>query len=195
MARHDRPFILGLGGTARDGSSSEVALHYALAAAERLGARTQLFGGAFLSSLPLYAPGAQLRTASERAFVDGVRAADGLIISTPSYHGSLSGVVKNAIDLIEETSRDSRVYLDGCPVGLIVTAYGWQAAGITLTAMRSIVHALRGWPTPIGVALNVLEQTFDADGAPRDQKVADTLATMAGQIVSFTQARTLEPAS
>src|SRR3546814_8041656 len=79
--------------------------------------------------------------------VAAVRDADGLILASPGYHGSISGLVKNAIDYLEETARDRRVYLHGLPVGLIATAFGWQATGGTLLAMRSIVHALRGWPT------------------------------------------------
>src|SRR3546814_6783254 len=74
--------------------------------------------------------------------VAAVRDADGLILASPGYHGSISGLVKNAIDYLEETARDRRVYLHGLPVGLIATAFGWQATGGTLLAMRSIVHAL-----------------------------------------------------
>ena len=59
--------------------------------------------------------------------------------------------MKNAIDLLEDLRGDSRVYLDGRAVGCIVTAAGWQGCNTTLGAMRGIVHALRGWPTPLGV--------------------------------------------
>jgi FMN reductase len=31
---------------------------------------------------------------------------------------------------------------------------GWQATTTTLMTMRSTVHALRGWPTPLGVTIN-----------------------------------------
>ncbi len=58
--------------------------------------------------------------------------------------------MKNAIDLLEDLRGDSRVYLDGRAVGCIVTAAGWQGCNTTLGAMRGIVHALRGWPTPLG---------------------------------------------
>ena len=105
-----------------------------------------MFGGADMARLPLYDPRATSRTADERAFVDAVRAASAVIIASPGYHGSISGVVKNALDLLEETAKDGRAYLADVPVGLIATAYGWQATGSTIAALRSIVHALRGWP-------------------------------------------------
>lgn len=185
MATGFQPFIVGIGGTARPGSSTERAVQASLDAAAQLGAKTQLFGGAFLAKLPLYSPEDPVRTDEEKEFVEAVRAADGLIIGSPGYHGGISGVVKNAIDLLEETARDERVYLDGRAVGLIVSAYGWQATGTTLTSMRSIVHALRGWPTPLGVTLNATGGLFDDEGQPKEASVAGSLAALAAQVVQF----------
>ena len=73
--------------------------------------------------LPHYRPGAEHGEPCGD-YIEAIRSADGVIIASPGYHGSVSGLVKNAIDYIEETARDERVYLDGLPVGLIVTAYG-----------------------------------------------------------------------
>jgi FMN reductase len=154
-------------------------------AAQRRGARTKLFDGAFLHRLPLYQPGDIPRTAEERELLDAFRQADGLIIATPAYHGGVSGVVKNAIDLIEETARDERVYLSGRAVGLIVTAYGWQATGATLSSLRSIVHSLRGWPSPLGAGLNATGGLFDTEGRPKDERIGATLAAIAGEVVQF----------
>ena len=148
------PFIVGIGGAHNATSSTEQALIVALNAAEKAGARTQLFGGDVLTRLPHYLTPGTAESADGKQLVAAIRAADGVIIASPGYHGSISGLVKNAIDYLEETSKDARVYLDGVPVGLIATAYGWQATGTTLATLRSIVHALRGWPTPLGAAIN-----------------------------------------
>src|SRR6185369_5130663 len=48
------PFIVGIGGAANAGSSTERALILALASAEKAGARTQMFGGEALAKLPHY---------------------------------------------------------------------------------------------------------------------------------------------
>jgi len=113
-----------------------------------------------------------------------------VIIASPGYHGTISGLVKNAIDYIEETSRDERVYLDGVSVGLIATAYGWQATGSTLAALRSIVQALRGWPTPLGAGINSSGGLFK-DGVCQDDAVAGQLAIVGKQVVEFAKQRTL----
>ena len=140
--------IVGIGGSTRSGSTSERALCFALKAAEAAGARTVMFGGAFLGRLPIYAPEMAERSTEQREFIEAVRAADGIIVSTPGYHGGVSGMVKNALDLLEDLREDKRAYLESRAVGCIVTAFGWQTCGTTLSALRSIVHALRGWPTP-----------------------------------------------
>lgn len=180
-----RPFVVGLGGTTVSPSSTERALEIALRAAEARGAEVRMFGGAFLSRLPLYVPKAHERTPEESEFVAAVRAADGLLIASPGYHGSLSGLVKNALDLLEETAADDRVYLSGVPVGLIATAYGWQATGGTIAALRAIIHALRGWPTPLAAAVNSAVSRFADDGACADPAVMAQLALVGEQVVDF----------
>ena len=184
------PLIIGIGGTTRAGSTSERVLVKALDAAERAGARTELFGGQFLARLPIYDPATAADSAELAELLDGVRRADGVLISTPGYHGSISGLIKNALDSLEGLRTDPRPYFEGRAVGCLVTADGWQAGGTTLSAMRTTVHALRGWPTPLGVAFNPsAAPLFDAAGdltGPRDQGQIDMVA---GQVVAFARMR------
>lgn len=180
------PFVVGLGGTLRPDSSSESALRAALAAAESQGARTRLFGADELAALPMYDP-TRPATSVSRRLITALREADGVIISSPGYHGSVSGLVKNALDHIEELREDERPYLSGRSVGCVTTAYGWQAAVTTLQALRTIVHALRGWPTPLGVAINVVDSPFGTDHSPHE-RVRTPLRIMAGQVCGLVTA-------
>ena len=181
---NDLPLVVGLGGTRRHGSSSERALAASLRSAEATGARTIHFSAIDLD-LPMYAPDL-LDDDGERGhrFVEAVRECDGLIISSPGYHGGMSGLIKNAIDYIEELRDDERVYLDGRAVGLIVSAYGWQATTTTLMGLRAVVHSLRGWPTPLGVAINSSQPVFDGDTVV-DPAVARNLEIVGRQVVEF----------
>jgi FMN reductase len=176
---------VGIGGTIRAGSTTETALVCSLRAAEAAGAETRLFGGEFLATLPIFDPRPSEVTPAQSQLVEAVRAADGVIVASPGYHGSISGVVKNALDTLEITAKDPSPYFHGKAVGVIVTAYGWQATGSTLAAMRAIVHAMRGWPTPFGAALNSTTGLFDEAGACRDPKDAWALATVAEQVLEF----------
>lgn len=183
-----RPFIVGIGGTTRNGSSSERALRAALAEARTLGADTAIFAGEELQ-VPMYSPGLPERTANAARLVDLFRRADGFILASPAYHGSLSGLLKNVLDYTEDLRSDRRIYWDGCPVGCICCAGGWQAAAQTLTALRTIVHALRGWPTPLGAVINTSLPVFDDKGRIADGAVARQLRTVAEQVVEFAVAR------
>lgn len=186
---HDpRPFVVGLGGTLSDSSSSERALRYALAAAAGQGARTQLFTARALD-LPMYTVDRSERTPTAMALVDALAQADGVIIATPGYHGGISGLVKNALDYIEDLRDDARPYLDGRAVGCIVCAYGWQATTTTLVSLRSTVHALRGWPTPLGVAINSADTKFNDTGLAAGDRCAEQLITLSSQVLDFVGAR------
>jgi FMN reductase len=178
--------VVGIGGTIGGRSSTECALRIAIAAAAREGLRTRVFGGAELARLPLYDPKATKRTAEEQDFVEAVRNASALIVASPGYHGNVSGAVKNALDLLEETANDPhRTYLADMPVGLISTAYGWQATGSTIAALRSIVHSLRGWPTPYAAAINSQITRFDDTGGANDPEVVEQLAMVGRQVARF----------
>lgn len=179
------PFVVGMGGTTRESSSTDRALRVSLRAAEDAGARTQLFSGPFLARLPHFAPDHPARSEEQREFVETVRQADGVILASPGYHGGVSGLVKNALDLLEDLRGDARSYLDGRAVGCIAAAAGWQASVTTLESLRAIVHALRGWPTPLGAAINSTEANFDAAGACTNPKTLDALLTVGRQVVDF----------
>lgn len=180
-----KPLVVGIGGSPRSGSTGELALLMALRSAEDAGATTQVFNGPFLASLPIYAPEYSERTKEQLQLVEAVRSADGLILASPGYHGGISGSIKNALDLLEDLHNDRRCYLDGRAVGCIITAGGWQTVGIALMALRSIVHALRGWPTPLGAGINTSENIFDPKGRCTDQSAAMQLNTVGRQVVEF----------
>jgi FMN reductase len=180
----ERPYVLGIGGTVRPDSSSQRALSAALRAAAEFGAETRMLSIAELD-LPMYSPESEERTEAARLLVAEVGRADGLIVSSPGYHGGISGPVKNALDYLEDLRDAPRPYLEGIPVGCIACAHGWQATVTTLTAMRAIVHALRGWPTPLGVAVNSMETRFDEQGDASDPALVGRMETLARQVVEF----------
>src|SRR5579863_1143292 len=185
-----RPRIVGIGGTTRPGSSSEKALRYALALASAQGADVELFDGASIH-LPMYAPESAIRSEGAERMIGALRSSHGVILSTPCYHGSVSGLVKNALDYTEDMCRDAEPYLDGRAVGLIVCGHGWQSTGVVLSAFRSIVHALRGWPTPMGVAINTLVDHFDETGAGIADQSTRQMSIMVGQVIEFARLRLL----
>lgn len=178
------PLVVGVGGTLRSNSSTERALRHCLEAVERQGGRTKLYCGEDIE-LPMYNPHDPARTDKAVELIAALREADAVVVASPGYHGGVSGLVKNALDYIEDMRDDSRVYLDNKPWGCISCAYGWQAAVGTLDQLRAIGHALRAWPTPLGVAINSADQIWDETGGLADAAVRAQLDLLASQVLTF----------
>lgn len=145
----------------------------------------RLFSGAELETLPLYAPERPGRTEGALTLIAELRRADAVVLASSSYHGAVAGLVKNAIDYVQDMADDARPYLSDRPVGCIATGAGWQGAVATLGQLRTIVHALRGWPTPLGVAINTVDHPFAPDGELLDAKVAVQLGLLADDLSRF----------
>lgn len=180
--------IVAIGGSTRPGSTTEMALRCAGAAAAAQGAEVTYVVGRDLL-LPIYDVQTSERAKGAIALVEAVRSADGLLIASPGYHGGISGMVKNALDYVEDLAGADPPYLDGRAVGCISVAHGWQATVGTLSQIRQTVHALRGWPTPLGGTVNSQVTRFDENANPDDPVVAEQLATIGSQVVEFARMR------
>lgn len=177
--------VVGIGGSVDSGSQSDRVLRAVLTAVTDLGAEVQVFSGRDLD-LPPYHSGATL-PAGAHDYVAAVRRADALVITSPGYHGTVSGLVKNALDYLEELRGDERPYLDGRAVAVVAVARGWQASVSTLGTLRQVVHALRGWPTPLGLAINSSTTTFDENGHTDDDSTAAAVDMLARQVIDFAE--------
>jgi FMN reductase len=140
-------------------------------------------------SFPMYSPEDTERVDGATRLVSALRQANGIILASPGYHGSISGLLKNALDYVEDMKADALPYFEGRAVGLIACANGWQATGTTLVAMRSVVHALRGWPTPIAVAINSVTNVFDIDGSLLDSSLGNQVKLLTQQVLEFAAMR------
>ena len=90
MTQTRKPFIVGIGGTQRPGSSSELALRHCLAAAEKAGAETDLICGTALE-LPLFDPGVTDRTPAALRLLQSLRRADGIVRGMLQHSRGSSG--------------------------------------------------------------------------------------------------------
>ena len=187
--------IVAIGGSTRPDSSSERAVRLAARGARDAGARVTTITGRELM-LPIYDTETSDRTPQALALVEAVRGAHGLLVASPSYHGGVSGMMKNALDYIEDLASHDPPYLHGRAVGCIAVAYGWQATVSTLQQLRQITHALRGWPTPLGATINAADTRFTEDGSTSDAAAAEHLRTIGQQVVEFAALRSpLNPSS
>lgn len=173
--RSGAPLVLGISGGMRFGTANEQALRVVLERVEQLGGRTQLIPGSRLI-LPNFDDEVEPETKA-KWLLEAIDSAEGIVLCSPSYHGGVSGLLKNGLDYLELTAKRPRPYLRGLPVGCVATGDGWQGPNSTLLALRQMVHALQGWPTPLGVAQNV------NDGGIGDAR--DALRTIGEQVLEF----------
>lgn len=165
------PRLVGLGGSLREKSYSRAALRETLRIAEAGGAATELLDvrelnlPMFVPDLPLQEYAAAYRTGIHR-LLESTRRAEGMIWASPTYHGTISGVLKNALDFMELLADDQPPYLQGRAVGLITIH-----DSTTFAAMINSVHELRAWLAPTQVTLGrgdfTSELTLNNDRAHR----------------------------
>ena len=180
--------IVGLGGTLNERSTSLLTLTTALNAVEKAGAKTELLDLRSLE-LPMYVPGKPLEAYGESVgkLVAILKGADGLLISTAAYHGTLAGVTKNALDFLEFLRPDG--YLDGAPVGLIATSGGDMDAANAANALVHAVHALRGTVVPPVVTLPRTWQGIQPEENRIDSKWQRRLERLGRSVLELARSR------
>jgi FMN reductase len=111
--------------------------------------------------------------------------ASGIILATPNYHGSLSGVLKNALDLMSMREFEGKV------VGLIGVSGGRMGGTSTLNTLRAIGRTLHAWVIPSEAWIYNADSAFTEDGHIKDlsseQRVRDVgrkIARLTGMLAS-----------
>lgn len=172
--------VAGIGGSLAESSSSLAALKIALEGAAEAGAQVELLDIRELN-LPMYVPGTKDVAESVRRLCEAVYEADGLLWSSPLYHGTISGSFKNALDWLDLLSDRKPAYLTDKVVGLISTAGGTQGLQAVNT-MEFIVRALRGWAVPLVIPIPQAWRVFDKEGHTLDEKVAEQLHALGREV-------------
>lgn len=179
-SNEQRVTVVGISGSRRRGSYTRMAVEHALRGAEELGAETHLI------DLREY----------DLSFCDGkdsedslpedvhrlrreVSQAAGIILGTPDYHGSFSGVLKNALDLM---SFDE---ISGKMIGLVGVAGGELGAIQALEGLRSIGRALHAWVIPEQTSIAEAYKVFNLDGTVNDQRLEKRLHDIGRQVARF----------
>jgi chromate reductase len=166
--------VLGIAGSLRRGSFNAAALR----AAQELAPAGMTIDIFDIAAIPLYnedvkAQGFPPVVADLRA---RIKAADGLLLATPEYNYSTSGVLKNAIDW---ASRPPEQPFDGKPIALMGASGGALGTARAQYHLRQMfiflnAHILNRPEVMIAAA----PSKFDAAGKLTDQATRDFVGTM-----------------
>jgi FMN reductase len=183
--------VVGLGGSMSKNSNSLAALKIALEGAAEAGARTELLDIRELA-LPMFDPSNTKPPNSVLKLSDAVAEADGLIWSSPMYHGTISGSFKNALDWLQLLSDRTPPYLTDKVVGLISTAGGVQGLQAVNT-MEFVVRSLRGWAVPLVMPIAQAWKAFDEQGKPVDTTLSEQLRALGREVARGSCQFALQP--
>ncbi|MBV9864271.1 MAG: NAD(P)H-dependent oxidoreductase [Abitibacteriaceae bacterium] len=171
--------VAGLCGSLSAGGSTQRVLEVALSGAQEAGAQT-----AFLDLRDYQLPFAG-QVKDPKTFPDVVRlsdelrAAHAIIWATPEYHGSYSGVLKNALDLMGFDEFEGKM------IGLIGIAGGALGAIHSLDHLRSVGRQLHAWVLPQQVSIARAWDAFNADGTLKDKELETRLKSIGHEITRF----------
>jgi chromate reductase, NAD(P)H dehydrogenase (quinone) len=154
--------ILGISGSLRRDSHNTTLLR---AAAELLppGVELDLYDG--LRDLPPYDPDLDVEPAAPvvARLREAIASADGLLISTPEYNGSIPGVLKNALDWASRPFPGNA--LRGKPVAVVGASTGLFGAVWAQAEVRKVLSVIGADVMESELPVGQADNAFSADGA------------------------------
>jgi len=172
--------IVGIVGSLREPSYTRMAVCIALAGAAERGAATKLID---LREYRL--PFCDGSGKEDVGFPDVLRlreevaAAHGVILGTPDYHGSFSGVLKNALDLMGFNEFGGKV------MGLVGVAGGALGTVNALNDLRKVGRSLHAWVIPQQAAVPQAWKHFDDTGRLDDLEYEARLREVGQEVARF----------
>ena len=168
--------VIGLAGEYRATSKSGMLVNLALEIAKEQGADVEFWD---LSERPLPLVGEEgcWTHPNVKAFQSLLEESDAFPLSSPEYHGTMSGVMKNTLDWMYDKHVGGKVF------GLMSTLGGVTNAN-TLNHLRISLRWLHGWPVPEQLAIGHVKDAFDEDGALVDHDLHQRLVALVGSVLS-----------
>ncbi|BAY49716.1 NADPH-dependent FMN reductase [Scytonema sp. HK-05] len=172
--------IVGIAGSLRPESYTQKALLIAAQRVEALGADVEILDLRQMqlpfcngeNEYPDYPDVQRLRHV--------VSSADGLILATPEYHGGVSGVLKNALDLMSFDQLSDKV------TGLI-SVLGGQPNSNALNDLRVIMRWVHAWVIPEQIGIGQVWKAFSPDGKLLDEKLSQRFDQFAQSLIDNTR--------
>lgn len=175
--------ILGFAGSLRKGSFNRALLSAALDLLPN-DASLEIFD---LEGIPLF--NQELETPPPervKEFKEKIKAADALLIVTPEYNYSITGVIKNAIDWASRPYGDNS--FENKPVALMSASTGMLGGARAQYHLRQSLVFLNAHPiNKPEVFITFASQKFDSDGKLMDEKAKDLIRDLLKALANWTK--------
>ena len=175
--------ILGFAGSLRKGSYNKALLRAAVELAPS-GSEVQTFD---LEGIPLFSEDLESNPpAKVKDFKAEIKAADALLIATPEYNYSMSGVLKNAIDWASRPYGDNS--FAGKPVAIMGASVGTLGTARAQYHLRQSCVFLNMHPlNQPEVMVASAQDKIDPAGRVTDEQTRKRIAEMLAALVAWTR--------
>lgn len=119
---------------------------------------------------------------SVREFVKEIGASDAIVLGSPLYHGSYSGVLKNALDNLAKDAFRNKA------IGLVSNSGGGRGAG-ALEHLRSVVRTLYGYTLQTQIATEQDDYSESKkEYSINDEEIKERCKRFVEELIDFTSA-------
>jgi NAD(P)H-dependent FMN reductase len=171
--------ITGICGSLSANGATKGALKIALDGAAEFGAEISLLELRDLDLVIFGSVAASEYPADVVSLREQIRESQGIILATPEYHGSVSGVLKNMLDLMNIDDFETKI------VGLVGVAGGHTGAINSLNTMKTICRNLHCWVLPQDDSIANSAAAFGDDGSATDPALQERLLNVGRQAMKF----------
>ena len=111
----------------------------------------------------------------------------GLLIASPEYNSSISGVLKNAIDWVSRLrpGEEDLACFKGKVAGLMSASPGALGGLRGLVTLRSILGNIQVLVIPQQIAVSRAHEAFDAEGKLKDSKQQAAVEKIAAEVTKI----------
>lgn len=181
------PKVIAFAGSIRNESVNKRLSKIALKAAESAGAEVTWVDLADYQ-MPLYCQDYETEHGlpeSVVSFKEMLKSNDGFLIASPEYNGSLTGVLKNAIDWASRPNGDEprMACWNGKVVGLLAASPGGLGGLRGLSHLRTILAGIGTFVLPNHVAIGNSGTNLADDVQIADEKLQQAVANQAAELV------------
>ncbi len=179
--------LIALAGSLRKNSFNQQVINEAARFAEEHGAEVEVLHLADLA-IPMFDEDLEAEGTPEgvRVLKDKLRSADGILLANPEYNGSITAVLKNAIDWASRTEQGAMPAFRNKVVALYAGSPGGLGGLRGLNHVRDILSGIGSLVLADQLAIGAVHTKFDENGRISDPDTAEKVASLARQLADVT---------
>jgi NAD(P)H-dependent FMN reductase len=179
--------IIAISGSMNPNSTTKKATQIVVNAAKKAGGDVELIHLADFP-LPIFDCRKDKTTYPENVhtLIRKVTEADGIILASPEYHGSISGALKNALDFVGGREMEGKIAV------LLGTAGSALGATNTVNTLQQICRNLHAWPLPSSPSVPRSYDAFNEDGTLKDEKLQERLEALGVRLINELRIRSAD---